>query len=110
MPALASRSPLQVFISRCIGVQWVGFVIIAYGITSALNSLVTGRLVKHIPDYLFIYSAVIANVGLMLFLILWERQPSFIAVFGFALCWGVTVGVWNTLIPGAAVYCILMSL
>ena len=82
------------------GVQWVGFVIVSYGITSALNSLVTGRLVKYIPDYWFIYCALAINVALMLFLTLWERQPSFPAVFVFALGWGVTVGVWNTLIPG----------
>ena len=83
------------------GVQWVGFVIVSYGVTSALNSLVTGRLVKHIPDYWFIYGALAINVGLMLFLTLWQRGPSFAAVFVFALGWGITVGVWNTLIPGS---------
>lgn len=78
----------------------MGFVIVSYGITSSFNSVITGRVVKYIPEYCVIYMGLAINLALMLFLIFWQRTPSFIAVFAFALAWGVTVGVWNTMIPG----------
>ena len=74
--------------------------LVASGTGGIIGTLSAGRLVKYIPQYVFMYCALLVAVGLILFLIIWERQPSYIAVFMFALGWGYSEGTLNGLLPG----------
>ena len=71
-----------------------------FGLASALSSIVSGYIVKYIPDSYVIYVGLTNNVGLVLFLLFWQRVPSFLVVFLFATVWGLSDGLWNTLVPG----------
>ena len=74
--------------------------LVASGTGGIIGALSAGGLVTYIPQYVFMYCALSVAVGLILFLIVWERQPSYIAVFMFALGWGYSEGTLNGLLPG----------
>ena len=74
--------------------------LVVFGTGGIIGALSAGRLVKYIPQYVFMYCALLVAVGLILFLLIWERQPSHIVVFMFALGWGYSGGTLNGVIPG----------
>ena len=74
--------------------------LVAFGTGGIIGALSAGGLVKYIPQYVFMYCALSVAAGLILFLIVWERQPSYIAVFMFALDWGYSEGTLNGLLLG----------
>ena len=79
--------------------------LVTSGTGGIIGTLSAGRLVKYIPQYVFMYCALLVATGLALFLIIWERQPSYIAVFIIALGWGYSEGTVDAVIPGNAVNC-----
>ena len=91
---------IQVYVSDCVGVRWVGFASMVYGLTSAASAISAGLVVKWIPEHFVMYLGYINNISLTLFLLFWERMPTFIVVFLFPIAWGLSDGVWNTFIPG----------
>ena len=96
-------SCLQDYISDCLGVSLVGFVLIIFGAASAIMSGVIGRLIKFVPHFVFIVVAGLMSAGLLVFLLLWNPVPSYTMVFSFALIWGMTDAVWDTLSSGTPV-------
>ncbi len=75
----------------------MGFAVVVFGMVSAVASAVFGRLVKWIPRFsLYLFGGSI-NIGLLIFLILWQLSPSYIVVFVFVAFWGVTDAVWLSL-------------
>ena len=89
--------PPQVFISECVGVSNVGFVLIVLGFFSATTSFVYGKIVKYVPRVILTTIAAVVNLFFLLFLQFWPRQPSFALIFLFAIGWGIADGVWNTM-------------
>ena len=79
------------------GVRWVGFSLTVFGIFSGIVSLVTGRLYKYVPTALLLYTSIAVSISMSLFLIFWERVPSFAVVFVLAMGWGWVDGAWQTL-------------
>ena len=81
---------------------------VAFGAGGIIGALSAGRLVKYIPQCVFMYCALLIAAGLVLFLLFWERQPNYIAVFMFALGWGYSEGTVDALIPGNTARSILI--
>ena len=71
----------QVYVSDCIGVRWVGLVLMTYGLSSGLGGLVSGRLVKHVPQYLITYTASLVSLGIFLFHLFWVPAPVYYVQF-----------------------------
>eukprot|EP00731_Ephydatia_muelleri_P023210 Em0015g793a len=88
------------YISNCLGVSQVGFVLIVFGAASAIMSGFIGRLIKYVPHFVFIIVAGLVSAGLLVFLLLWNPVPSYAMVYSFALIWGLTDSVWDTLSSG----------
>ena len=88
---------MQVYISECVGVRWVGFSLTVFGIFSGLISLVTGRLYKYVPTSLLFYTSITISLAMSFFLIFWKRVPSLIVVFGLSVGWGWVDGACQTL-------------
>ena len=82
--------------SSCIGVQWVGLGQMTFGIFSAFTAVLNGRLVKIVPQYIMVYITILINIGLIVFFLIWERRPSFPAVFLGLTVWGMCDGIWNS--------------
>ena len=87
---------MQIYISDSFGIYLVGFAIILFGISSAVVSIAYSKLVKHIPIFAFALFGAFLSIGVILFLLIWERVPSYAVIFSFAVVWGVTDAVWNT--------------
>ena len=63
-----------------------------YGVFSGLGGLVSGRLVKCIPQYLITYATSLTSLGIFLFHLFWTRAPlyyvQFVAVILLGFCEG----------------------
>ena len=94
---------LQVLISDCIGVHWVGFCLTMFGVGSALSAFIGGRLVKCIPQYVVIYFISALNAALLLFLLIWPKHPTYYVPFLILLGLGACEGTWNSM--GASKCC-----
>ena len=88
------------FISDCIGVHWVGFVLAVFGLCGGIAALAAGRLVRYLPQYVMMYAALFISCGISLVFIFWKRTPNYFAIFGFAVCWGASEGIINAILPG----------
>lgn len=106
---------MQMYITECVGIEFVGIAVIIWGVLNTLGGFVAGLLMRYMASYVTVLVAIgLGQVGSFVFLIVWARQPSFVviviisAVFG--LCYGVNtttalsecthIGV-NALLPGA---------
>lgn len=85
------------YVTDCLGLSQVGFVLMVLGLCNAVTSGVVGKIVKYIPRWVIVLIATLLNVGLIVFLLLWERTPSHLMAFLFAVGWGSASGIWNTM-------------
>ncbi|XP_011409961.1 PREDICTED: protein unc-93 homolog A-like [Amphimedon queenslandica] len=90
---------LKFLISDCIGVHWVGLMTMGYGICSALSAVVTGRLFRYVPPFLMVYFFSAVMLGTTLFLLFWERRPSYLVPFLPLLILGLCEGMWFNIPP-----------
>lgn len=89
--------PLQALVANCFGTFQVGFTLIPLGISSAIMSVLYGKMVKYVPMLCIFFFGGVLNVALLVFLLLWSPVPSYPAIFSFAVLWGAADGVWNTM-------------
>ena len=68
--------------------------------TSAITSVVLGRLCRYISESFMIYTSGCLATGLSLFLIFWMREPNLYAIFGIVIGWGLSSASWQAVIPG----------
>ena len=87
---------MQYFISDCFGVHLVGFVIIVLGVTGAVVGMLYGKAIKVVPRFILVLLASVFSSGLVVFLLVWERVPSYAFIFSFAILWGGSESIWNT--------------
>ncbi len=90
---------IQVYVSDCIGIYWIGFCQCCFGIGSAVSAFLNGFLVRYVPQYILVYIGALINVATIIFLFIWERQPSYYIVFIVLLLWGYSEGLWNSVPP-----------
>ena len=87
----------QYYISQCFGTYQVGFTLITLGLSSSIMSIVYSRCLKCLPRFLIILFGVILSSSMLLFMLFWERGPSYYAIFAIALGWGAADALWNTM-------------
>ena len=88
----------QYYVSECVGVGYVGFVQTVWGICSGVTSLFVGRLINYFPRTFIIIFLYFGDIAVIVFMILWPREPSFIMVFLTAAYFGVTDASINTVV------------
>ena len=107
-----SLPPSQVYISQCFGTYQVGFTLIVLGVCSAIMSIICSRLLKYFPRFAIILFGVALSGSMLLFMLFWERVPSYAVVFTIAIGWGTADAVWNTMptsrLPQATIGCALI--
>ena len=59
----------------------------------------TGRLVKYIPQFLIVYSVSALMIGDLLFLLLWDVNPSYLKAFLPMVILGLGEGMWHAVPP-----------
>ena len=70
--------------------------IIAFGLTSAVMSVLLCKILKYAPRFVFVNAAGLMNTLLMIFLLKWDRTPSYVLIFLFPVVWGAADGIWST--------------
>ena len=90
----------QRYITECVGVQYIGVAICVRGVFATLGSFGSGWLMQRTTNYMMVLVCIGGlEVGSLIFLIVWERQPSFAAIIIITaiigLCYGLnaTVGL-----------------
>ncbi|XP_077503852.1 protein unc-93 homolog A-like [Amblyomma americanum] len=98
----------QAYISCAWGVQFVGFVMISYGLADACCSMTFGFLVKRVGRVPIVLLAALLNAGVMILMLTWRPRPSeAYNFFVIALLWGAADASWQTQIN--AFYGIIFS-
>ena len=80
------------YVSDCIGVRWVGLVLMTYGVCCGVGGFVSGRMVKHVPQHFITYFVLAVYLAVLLFLLLWEPAPVHYVLFIVAGIFGVGEG------------------
>ena len=75
----------------------VGYVFIVYGAASAIAGIAVGKILGYISLTFVSLWNVCLNVGLVSFLLIWEREPNYAVIFFMAFLWGICEGSWITL-------------
>ena len=85
------------YIAECVGVHIVGYVFIVYGAASAMAGIAVGKTLGYVSLTLVSLWNVCLNVGLVSFLLIWEREPNYFVMLTVAVLWGICDGSWTTL-------------
>ena len=93
----SSLQLLQHFVSTCLGLGAVGLAVIVYCFGVMLSSLSVGWISIHLTRTLVVVVSAFLQAGMILFMLFWEREASYVMVFLTSLGWGVVDGVWMTL-------------
>lgn len=68
-----------------------------YGLTATVSGYLTGKVyLAYLPRYLVAILTSLMTLALVTFLLVWEREPSFVFIFVFISLWGISDGHWNT--------------
>ena len=72
----------------------------AYGLIASVSAFLTGKVyLAYLPRYLVAIPTCLMTSALLTFLIVWDREPSYVFIFVFISLWGVNDGQWNTFAP-----------
>ncbi|XP_060686987.1 protein unc-93 homolog A [Hemiscyllium ocellatum] len=87
----------KAYVTCTIGIQFVGYVMICFGASNSIFSVIFGKLSKYtgrIPLFAF---ATITNLASIISLFLWNPRPEQMPVFFVFPClWGIADAVWQT--------------
>ena len=82
--------------SECVGVHIVGYTIMMYGLGSALGSFITGKLLALGMKVVLVLGALALHLAIMLFLVIWKREPILLLLLFVSALWGICDGTWVT--------------
>ena len=99
----------QVYIAECVGVHVVGYVFIVYGAASAVSAVIVGKMLGTVSITLLSLLNLCLSVGLVAFLLIWEREPNYPVMFTVAILWGICDSNWITL-TSSKYYCGICSI
>ena len=77
----------------------------SYGVSSTISSYLTGRIVSYVPRYVVMVMNFVLMLGLFVFLLMWDREPSYMVVFVVPVLWGVCDAVWNIITTSKCSVC-----
>ncbi|XP_063078704.1 protein unc-93 homolog A-like [Engraulis encrasicolus] len=85
------------YVTCALGIHFVGYVMICFGVTSSLFSYVFGRLSRYSGRAALFILAAVTQLSCILVLLLWRPHPDQLPVF-FVLTalWGMADAVWQT--------------
>eukprot|EP00117_Sycon_ciliatum_P008144 scpid49688/ scgid5120/ Protein unc-93 homolog A len=84
------------FITDCVGIDWVGYVMISMGVVNATSSMLCGQLAARLGRLPIVVAGALVNAAVLIFLLAWTRKPDLLALFLIAGAWGFVDAVSNT--------------
>lgn len=87
----------EAYVTCAVGIQKVGFIMIAFGVSNAISSYIVGSITKWLGRPVVIICAMVFNIGLVIWHHLWETLSSSLFIFFVtAAAWGISDSVWQT--------------
>ena len=74
-----------------------------FGASSAIGSLFTGRILSYVSRFVIMILNLLLMLSLLVFLLLWDREPNYAVVFVVPILWGVCDSIWNTVTTSESV-------
>ncbi|XP_056151016.1 protein unc-93 homolog A [Lampris incognitus] len=85
------------YVTCALGIHFVGFVMICFGATNSVCSIVFGKLAEYTGRPPLFFLAALTNFCCILALLFWKPHPDQMAVFFvFPALWGMADAVWQT--------------
>ena len=88
---------LQTYVAECVGIHVVGYAIMVFGLGSSLGSFISGKILSLGVKILLILATLVLHLAIMIFLIVWERQPVLPVILFIVFLWGLSDGSWLTI-------------
>lgn len=87
----------QAYVSCALGIHYVGFIMITFGLADAVFSMVFGAVIKFVGRIPIFILGAAANVAIVVVLCVWKPTPDdFYVFFLIAGFWGLGDAVWQT--------------
>ena len=87
----------------------MGYVYIVYGAASAAAAVIISKMLGTVSITLLSLLNLCLSVGLVAFLLIWEREPNYAVMFIVAILWGICDSNWITLTSSKS-YCTICSI
>jgi len=84
-------------VAECVGVHVVGYTVMVYGIGGTMGSFISGKLLALKTEFLPVLGTLFIHLIVMVFLVIWEREPILLILLFISLVWGACDGSWITL-------------
>ena len=88
---------LQTYVTECVGVDFVGYTIMVFGLGSSLGSVISGKVLSLGVKTLLVLATLILHLAIMTFLMFWERKPNLLILLLVVFLWGLCDGSWLTI-------------
>ena len=76
-----------------------------FGVSSAVGSLFTGKILSYVPRFVMMLLNLLLMLSLMIFLLVWDREPNYAVVFIIPILWGICDSIWNIVITSELTIC-----
>ncbi|KAM8952974.1 protein unc-93 homolog A-like [Pelodytes ibericus] len=87
------------YVTCSLGIEFVGYVIIVFGLMTSICSMLFGKLSKYTSRIVLFIIATVANIICISVLFVWKPNPDQLAVFFvFSGLWGLGDAVWQALV------------
>lgn len=87
----------KVFIAQCLGIGFIGVGTMLYFLSSALSAVIAAKVMIYTSRAVCSIFLFIWTLTLLLFMMLWTREPSYIVILSLSVGMGVSNGSWYTL-------------
>ena len=82
--------------SECVGIHIVGYTMMMYGLGNTLGSFSSGKLLMMKMKVQTVLVVLALHLSVMVFLIIWKREPILLLIMFVTLLWGICDGTWTT--------------
>ncbi|XP_065910094.1 protein unc-93 homolog A-like isoform X2 [Dysidea avara] len=86
----------KTYVAECVGVHAVGYTIMIYGLGTSLGSVAGGKLLALEAKFQVVLAALTLHLTILLFLIIWEREPLLPILLTIPFLCGICDGTWMT--------------
>ncbi|XP_064468902.1 protein unc-93 homolog A-like isoform X2 [Ornithodoros turicata] len=87
----------QAFVGCSWGVQYIGFVMMAYGVMDSICSMLFGLLMRRVGRVSLVLTAAVLDLAMMVHMVLWKPMAEdLFNYFLIAILWGVADASWQT--------------
>lgn len=84
----------QSFVACGLGISYIGYAMISFGLANAVAAAFTPYITKHLGRRLLILLTALFHAALIVFMLLWRPTDEYYKYSIIVACWGLADGVW----------------